>query len=299
MPEEPCCEVCGAATEPWRLRGGGVLGRCPACRHVLRDLGRCPAAARDAAYGGDPGLDRLRLGLTFRRLRRLVPPGGAVFEVGYGAGTLLRRFAAAGHPVGGVDTGQLGVPVDPVVAAGGGLHRGELETLPPGEPGYDLVYGVHVVEHLRDPDAALRRAFGLLRPGGRVCLVTPTTDSLGPAWFGAAWWLLEDPTHVRFFSPQSARRLLAATGFAGVAVRRLRLDTLSMEAASVRRWRRLGSGPTGRTGPAGVLAERGTLALAAGTAPAVLAARAALPRLAPTIEITAHRPLPGSPSDGG
>jgi 2-polyprenyl-3-methyl-5-hydroxy-6-metoxy-1,4-benzoquinol methylase len=299
VPDEPRCEVCGAATEPWPLRGGGVLTRCPACRHVLRDLGLCPAAARDAAYGGDPGLDRIRLGLTFRRLRRLVPPGGPVFEIGYGAGTLLRRFAAAGHPVAGVDADQLGVPVDPLLAAAGTLHRGELETLPPTEARYDLVYGVHVLEHLRDPAAALQRAFDLLRPGGRICLVTPTTESLGPAWFGAAWWLLEDPTHVRFFSPESARRLLAAAGFDHVAVRRLRLDTLSMEAASLRRRRRLGSGPAGRTGPAGVLAERGTLALAAGTAPAVLAARAALPRLAPSIEITAKRPRPGPPSDDG
>jgi hypothetical protein len=129
-----------------------------------------------------------------------------------------------------------------------------------------------------------------------VCLVTPTTESLGPAWFGAGWWLLEDPTHVRFFSPESAGRLLSATGFGGVRVRRLRLDTLSMEAASLRRRRRLGG--AARTGPAGVLAERGTLALAAGTAPAVLAARTALPRLAPSIEVTAHRPGPGSPGDG-
>jgi 2-polyprenyl-3-methyl-5-hydroxy-6-metoxy-1,4-benzoquinol methylase len=256
---------------------------------VLRDLRACPADARDLAYGGDPGLDRVRLWLTFRRLRSLVPPGGAVFEIGYGAGMLLRRFADAGHPVGGADRDQLGVPVDPRVVAAGGLYRGELETMPRTDRRYDLVFGVHVLEHLRDPAAGLRRAHALLRPGGRVCLVTPTTDSLGPNWFGAAWWLLEDPTHVRFFTPRSAARMLTAAGFAGVSVRRLRLDTLSMEAASLRRSRDLRRGG-GRWDAGGVLADRGTLALAAGTAPAVLAARAVLPRLAPTIEITAWRP---------
>lgn len=295
MTEPSPCEVCGAATEPWRLRpgrlGGGVLARCRGCGHVLRDLARCPAGARDEAYGGDPGLDRVRLALTFRRLRALVPPGGAVFEIGYGTGRLLRRFADAGHPVAGADRDQLGLAVDARVTAAGTLHRGELETLPPGADRYDLVYGVHVIEHLRDPAAGLRRAYDLLRPGGRICLITPTADSLGADWFGAAWWLLEDPTHVRFFTPASARRALADAGFAGVAVRRLRLDTLSMEAASLRRRR-------GRIPPAGVLAERGTLAFAAATTPAVLAARAVLPRLAPTLEITAHRP-PGPPSRPG
>lgn len=277
------CEVCGTATVPWQLRGGGALDRCPACGHAGRDLSRCPAGARDAAYGGDPGLDRLRLWLTFRRLRALVPPGGSVFEIGYGTGALLRRFLDAGHPVAGADRDQLGLPVDARVAAAGALHRGALETMPAVAGDHQLVFGVHVVEHLADPAAAARRAYQLLRPGGRICLVTPTTDSLGPAWFGAAWWLLEDPTHIRFFTPASAGRLLADAGFAEVSVRRLRLDTLSMEAASLRRRR-------GGVPAAGVLSERGTLALAAGTAPAVLAARVLLPRLAPTIEITARRP---------
>jgi SAM-dependent methyltransferase len=281
----PACEVCGAATEPWvlpaRRLGGGVLDRCPDCGHVLRDLARCPAGARDEAYGGDPGLDRVRLALTFRRLRRLVPPGGSVFEIGYGGGALLGRFLDAGHPVAGVDRDQLGVPIDPRVAAT--LHHGELESLAPTAERYDLVYGIHVLEHLRDPAAGLRRAYELLRPGGRVALVTPTTDSLGPGWFGAAWWLLEDPTHVRFFTPVSAARAMAGAGFGGTRTRRLRLDNLSMEAASLRRRR-------AKIPPGGVLAEKRTLALAAATAPVVLAARAALPRLAPSIEITARRP---------
>jgi SAM-dependent methyltransferase len=280
----PPCEVCRTPTLAWLLRGGGVLHRCPRCGHVLRDLAACPAQARDAAYGGDPSLDRLRLALTFRRLRRLVPRGGSVFEIGYGSGVLLRRFLDAGYRVAGVDRDQLAVPVDARVAAAGALRRGEIETLAPVAAGHDLVYGVHVVEHLRDPRAALDRALALLRPGGRLHLVTPTTDSLGPRWFGSAWWLLEDPTHVRFFAPDSIRLLLAEAGFADVAVRRLPLDTLSMEPSSLRRRLR----PRRRA--AGVLAEPGALALTAAAAPLVLAARAVAPRLAPSLEVTARRP---------
>jgi 2-polyprenyl-3-methyl-5-hydroxy-6-metoxy-1,4-benzoquinol methylase len=277
--------VCGAVTRAWRLRGGGTLWRCPSCAHVLRDLGACPAAARDLGYGGDPGLDAVRLALTARRLRRLAPRGRAVFEVGYGSGRLLRRFLDAGWAVGGVDAGQLGVGVDAEVAGRGRLVAGELEALPPGpaDGTYDLVIGVHVLEHLRDPAAGLGAAHRLLRPGGVLALVTPTADSLGAEWFGAAWWLLEDPTHLRFFSPASARRALAAAGFDAVAVRRLPLDTLSMEVASLRRLAR----PRPRA--AGVLAERGTVAAALATAPLTLAARAALPRLVPSLELVARR----------
>src|SRR5690349_20310742 len=147
-----------------------------------------------------------------------------------------------------------------------------------------LVVGVHVLEHLRDPATGLAAAYRLLRPGGTLALVTPTADSLGPDWFGAAWWLLEDPTHVRFFSPESAGRALRHTGFTGVRMRRLVLDTLSMDAASARR------AIDRRPRPRGVLTERGTVLAALAAAPITVAARAALPRLRPSLELVAHRP---------
>jgi SAM-dependent methyltransferase len=276
------CEVCGAGLQDWPLRGGGVLFRCPDCRHVQRDMDACPANARDVGYGGDPGLDAVRLRLTERRLTSLVAGPGSVFEIGYGSGALLRRFLDAGWQVAGVDKGQLEVPVDAEVARCGSLIPGELETTTSsGE--HDLVVGVHVLEHLRDPAAGLAAAYRLLRPGGVLVLITPTADSAGADWFGAHWWLLEDPTHLRFFSPDSARRALAAAGFDWIGVRRPALDTASMEVASLRR------AASRRHRPAGVLAQRSTVLAAVAAAPVTLVTRAAVPRLRPSLELVAHR----------
>jgi 2-polyprenyl-3-methyl-5-hydroxy-6-metoxy-1,4-benzoquinol methylase len=238
---------------------------------------------RELGYGGDPGLDAVRLRLTARRLRGLVPGGRSVFEIGYGSGALLRRFLDDGWSVGGVDAGQLEVGTDPEVVRRGDLVRGELETAAVGGR-YDLVVGIHVLEHLRDPQKGLQQAYGLLRPGGVLALITPTADSYGAEWFGADWWLLEDPTHLRFFSPESARRALAQAGFERTSVRRLALDNLSMEAASLKRK------VITRKRPAGVLAERSTILAALATAPAAVAARLLLPRLRPSLELITHRP---------
>lgn len=273
------CEVCGAASAPRPLERGDVLDECTACGHLRRDLGRCPARHRDLAYGGDPGLDRIRLALTHRALVEGGQPG-SVFEIGYGAGALLRRFLDAGARVGGVDPGQLGVEVDQEVLREGRLWTGGVETVPDGWFAADLVAGVHVIEHVPDPLATLRTAASLLAPGGRAVLVTPAADSWGLARYGSSWWMLEDPTHVRFFTARSLELAARRAGFTRVRVDRLLLDSLSVDVASVARRRGVG-------GSRGSLSSRGVLAAAAVTAPAVLGLRALRPRTRPTLRLTA------------
>jgi SAM-dependent methyltransferase len=278
------CAVCGAATTPWRLDRRNTVDRCPTCGTVERDLGRAPAGARAPAYGGDPGLDRWRLAATYRRLRGLVPTGGRVFEVGFGSGALLRRFLDDGVEVAGTDPGMLGQRVDPRVAARGDLSDRPLASRP-GAGGHDLVVGVHVVEHVTDPSGFARACHDLLRPGGRLVLVTPAADGAGLPGYRSRWWMFEDPTHVRFLTARSAARLLTDAGLVDVRVRRLLTDSLATDAASWARtlaWRRLPR--------AGVLSWRTVRVLVLITAPVVLAARAVAPSARPVIEVSGTRP---------
>lgn len=277
------CEVCGGVVRGEALRGGCVVERCERCGHLLRDLGRCPAGHRDLAYGGEPTLDRIRLDLTYRALVRQGVPD-RVFEIGYGAGSMLRRFHDAGAAVAGVDPDQLHIGVDPVVRDAGDLRVGGIEDADglPGEQG--LVYGIHVLEHVTDPGRALTAAFDLLRSGGQASFLTPAGDSAGLERYGSAWWMLEDPTHVRFFSADSLARAAAAVGFVDIEVRRLLLDSLSVDAASVARALRP------RPRPSGVLGSRAVLGGAVASLPLVVGQRLVQPRSRPTLQLLARRP---------
>lgn len=265
---------------PFVLGPTDVLDRCVACGHLHRDLGSCPAGHRDLAYGGDPGLDRVRLALTHHALSGRTAPR-SVFEVGFGSGALLRRFLDDGALVGGVDPDQLAVAVDPQVRAAGRLWTGTVESLPDGWFEADLVVGVHVLEHVVDPRATLGKAATMLRPGGRAVFLTPAGDSWGPRTHGPSWWMLEDPTHVRFFSERSLLRAAEAAGLTRCRVDRVVVDSLSVDAASLARRR-------GVRDPGGVLARRSVRAAALASAPAVLALRALAPRARATLRLTAH-----------
>ncbi len=281
------CESCGTTLTPWRLDDANVLLQCPACGHLRRDLATCPAGHRSLTYGGDPGMDRVRLWLTYRRLAALAPGARRVFEVGYGSGGLLRRYLDAGAAVGGADPGHLGGRVDPEVASRGRLWAGPVEELA-ADPTYDLVLGIHVVEHAPDVSTFLAACTRLLRPGGTLALLTPDGESEVLRRSGAAWWMLEDPTHVRFLSGRSAAVLVDRAGLVDVRVTRPLLDSMATEMATVAR-RRAPAGD-GR----GVLARPGVRLSALMALPLTIATRALRPTVRPSLLIVATRPG-GSP----
>ncbi|GAB3584076.1 class I SAM-dependent methyltransferase [Calidifontibacter terrae] len=277
------CEICDGPTAGWRLAADCELNRCEQCGHLRRDLVSAPAGHRDLAYGGEPALDRVRLALTFRELRAATA-ARSVFEIGFGTGSLLRRFLGAGLDVGGADPDQLGLAVDPMVRAQGKLFASGIEDVPPDAVQADLVYGIHVLEHVHDPARTLEVAHDLLAPGGQVQFFTPAGDSWGLRRYRGSWWMLEDPTHVRFFTAESARRALAAAGFVDIEVRRPVLDSLTTDIGSLAR--RVSRRPR----PHGVLGSTPVLAAGLATAPLVAALRTVSPVTRPTLHLIARRP---------
>lgn len=84
---------------------------------------------------------------------------------------------------------------------------------------YDYVIFADVLEHLSDPWEALRRTSGVLRSNGRVIASIPNVASykvrkdLVLGRFDYTDYGILDNTHLRFFTPKTARALFAETGY--------------------------------------------------------------------------------------
>lgn len=280
MPFGPC-EICSGTTVPWHLKHGGHVDRCRVCGHVRRTLTDAPGNHRDAAYGGDPSMDSARTALTYRRLRATGRPA-SVFEIGFGSGALLRRFHDDGATIAGVDPDQLGVGLDEVVRREATLWHGTMEDVPDGAVAADLVVGVHVIEHVTDPMLTVHKAASLLSESGRLVLLTPAGDSWGLSTFGSAWWMLEDPTHVRFFTEDSLTRMARKAGLTNIRVERMVVDSLSVDVASLVRTAR-------PPGPAGALASSPVRLASLASSPVVAGLRVVAPRTRATLCLTADR----------
>ncbi len=137
---------------------------------------------------------------------------------------------------------------------------------------FDLVVAIHVIEHLSDPRLVLNRCLQALRPGVIFYSVTPNGASASLRLFKDAWWLLEDPTHLRFFSPRSVINLLGKAGFRDVQTKAAWWDSVGVEANSIRRK---------------VAMHR--LGLLAGLIPIAMMCRLAHRNLTPCMEAVAHK----------
>ena len=164
---------------------------------------------------------RLYAGIARGLLRR--SGGRRVLEVGCGFGFLLARLENRCETL-GVDVSPHAVERCAQVSPRSRCLVGDVERALPAElarGSIDLVIARYVLEHLREPAAALREIAALLRPGGFLLAAVPNTESLGARWKGRDWYALQDPTHCALLSPAQWRALARD---AGLLIRRETAD---------------------------------------------------------------------------
>ena len=130
---------------------------------------------------------RAREALILDRLRKLVPEDGwdRVLDVGCGDGLTLGSLAQFAQEVEGLE-------VDPTIVSPPTLQRFRIHTgvlddkFDPADR-YDLITMLDVLEHIKDPVAALQRSRELLAPGGSVLITVPA--------FRALWTNHDDVNH--------------------------------------------------------------------------------------------------------
>jgi 2-polyprenyl-3-methyl-5-hydroxy-6-metoxy-1,4-benzoquinol methylase len=153
------------------------------------------------------------------KLLEAVGTGNRVLDVGCSSGYLARPLAERGNTI-------VGLELDPEAARAAEefcelVLVGDVETMDlPLEPGsFDVVLGGDVIEHLRDPAAALARLRPLLRPGGRVVLSTPNVANwairlslLSGRWRYTDRGIL-DRSHTHLFTRATLAETLERAGY--------------------------------------------------------------------------------------
>jgi SAM-dependent methyltransferase len=154
-------------------------------------------------------------------------PGSLVLEAGCGTGAQTLQIAGRNPDVSlvSVDLSAISLRAAQARGVAADLVRGEITALPFRDGTFDHVFVCFVLEHLADPEGALRALGRLLRPGGTITVIEGDHGSCYyyPATPGAAsaWGALVAAQQAIGGDPLIGRRLyplVAGAGFAGVSV---------------------------------------------------------------------------------
>jgi methionine biosynthesis protein MetW len=168
---------------------------------------------------------------------QLVGSGHDVLDVGCADGDVGRLLQETGNRVSGLDR-----DAEAAEKARADLERVVVADLDTSSlldhfeaASFDVVVLADVLEHLREPERALREATVLLREGGRLVLSVPNVAHgalrlalLQGRWTYTAAGLL-DRTHLHFFTRTSLLQLLEGVGLAVDDLRATVADPLGVE----------------------------------------------------------------------
>jgi SAM-dependent methyltransferase len=235
------CPLCGSTALAYQFtHQTTAIVRCGDCGLLMRNPQ--PSEAELAAIytreyfigheSGEAGsreaddTDRLKRGTAAgyldaieARLRADGQPssGLRLLEVGSGLGNLLAEAQARGHHVRGIEYAESSVRLANARLGPGTVRQGSIESVELPAAAFDVCVMADLLEHTRDPVAALTAAWRALRPDGVLFLAVPSLDSWS-ARLMRQRWLEFKLEHLFYFDGQTVQSALFRTGFDRVAV---------------------------------------------------------------------------------
>ena len=161
---------------------------------------------------------KIRSRLEANRLVRWcagLPDDARILDVGCGDGfhlNLLQKYGKRKWQLEGIDLDKRAARM--AEKSGLKVHLGSVEDLDLPENYYDLAFMIQTIEHVEKPDAILRAVRRLLKPNGKLVVVTDNTDSIDFGLFKKSYWGgYHFPRHWNLFNRKSLTKLAEKVGF--------------------------------------------------------------------------------------
>lgn len=141
--------------------------------------------------------------------------GARILDVGCGDAfhlKLLQKYGNKTWNLEGVDLDERAVKE--ASKSGIKIHLGTVEEISLPKESYDMVFLIQTIEHVEKPVSILAAIYDLLKPGGKLVVVTDNTDSYDFGFYKRRYWGgYHFPRHWNLFNQKSFQLLAQKTKF--------------------------------------------------------------------------------------
>lgn len=148
----------------------------------------------------------------FRNIEKYVKGKGKILELGFGSGFFLKIAKDEKWETYGVEASSKLHDFSSLEKEHN-IFIGDLEEAKYPKDFFDVVVGIHVLEHLTDPFATLLEIYRILKKGGILFIEVPNFGGISSIIQRERWKGVNPRAHLYYFTPKTLSLLLNKTGF--------------------------------------------------------------------------------------
>lgn len=228
--ENSTCPVCDHRGQEYHQLGGYHIDRCANCGFFyVRNVpsGEFLAKSYALLLGTDQSHvpekrrhKKLKNWWFAKRIRQVAQHRKRLLEVGYAAGNLLKALQKERvFELEGIDYSE--GPLRHLKELGLNVSLSSIEDKKYPDGHFDVVVGLHVLEHVHNPATFVSEVHRVLSPKGRVYFQVPCPTYWRARLAGRNWRGFGPPYHLWYFSPKSIRLFLTKFGFRVISAHRI------------------------------------------------------------------------------
>lgn len=228
------CIICNQETKPWAEKNSYVIRQCKCCGfgNVYPHLSaeQITNLYSESGHNAEIKTKRPKKNLSdvlsnerlypnssadaeriTAYLKRLLPSGGKILDVGAGYGIFSSQMIANDFKVDAIEMAQEEASIFEELN-NFNPYRISFESFE-GSIKYDAILMSQILEHAADPNAWIIKSFDLLKPDGIICIASPYFGSLAKQLLGKKEPYIIPPYHLNYFTKKSISLLLEKNGF--------------------------------------------------------------------------------------
>ena len=131
---------------------------------------------------------------------------GTLLDIGCGTGDFINHMTMLGWNAEGIDTDRQAVQI--CQNRNLNVKVGHLNEQKYPDDYFDIIVLKHVIEHVPNPIELLMECRRIIKPGGKILLLTPNVSSTAHKIFGPYWLGLDVSRHLFLFSLETISRAI-------------------------------------------------------------------------------------------